>query len=423
MVALDLLARLARDYPFKLSCLHVNHRISPNAAAWARFVRAAARERGIACSVRVVNLAPYRHLGLEGAARAARYAVLARASADFVVLAHHQDDQAETVLLQLVRGAGLPGLAAMPGARQPASRRTPTLLRPLLGVSRAQIRAYARRRGLEWIEDETNADERRARNWVRRRVIPLLRELNPEAAANLARSAAHLAEASTLVQELAASDARRATRDGRLRVTGLARLSTARARNVLRWVFASHGLRAPETARLEELLHQLLTARADATVLVSLNGIEVRRYRDSVWLVPQRPVPPRAFRAVWDGRRTWPLPQLGGTLRFKTARGKGIAAAALETERLEVRARNGGERFQPGANRPRRALKGLLQEAGIPPWERERLPLLYQGEKLVFVPGVGVAAGAEPRPRERGLVVSWEPRAAKSMTARKAVIK
>ena len=234
VAALDLLARLAPGHPFTLSCLHVNHGLSPNAGRWARFARATARRYELRCSVRAVDLAPYRKLGVEGAARAARYAAFARADADFVVLAQHRDDQAETVLLQLLRGAGLPGLAAMPVVRDQSAGDAPRLLRPLLDATRAEIEAYARERRLEWIEDETNADERRARNRLRRSVMPLLRGLNPEAVANLARSAAHIAEAEALAQALAEIDARDAIKDGRLRVASLARLARPRAKNLLR---------------------------------------------------------------------------------------------------------------------------------------------------------------------------------------------
>src|SRR5262245_58626390 len=225
VTALDILAQLARSHPFALDCLHVNHRISPNAGAWARFARASARRYGLKCTVRTVDIAPDRQLGLEGAARAARYAAFARVRADFLVLAQHRDDQAETVLLQLVRGAGLAGLSGMAPVRAAAG---PTLLRPLLGAARAEIERYARGRGLEWVEDESNADERRARNLVRRRVMPLLVELNAAAAANLARSAAHLAEAHELARALAALDAREAMRDGRLSASALARLPAPR---------------------------------------------------------------------------------------------------------------------------------------------------------------------------------------------------
>jgi tRNA(Ile)-lysidine synthase len=423
VAALDVLARLAPAHPFTLSCLHVNHGISPNAGRWARFARAAARRYGLRCAVIAVDLAPYRKLGLEGAARAARYAAFARADADFVVLAQHQDDQAETVLLQLLRGAGLPGLAAMPVIRDPADGDGPRLLRPLLDATRAEIAAYARERRLEWIEDETNTDERRPRNRLRRRVMPLLRELNPGAAASLARSAAHAAEAEALMQALAEIDARNATEDGRLRVASLARLARPRAKNLLRWLLSTAGGRAPDSARLDEVLRQLLTARGDGVVRVAVEDLEVRRFRGAVWVVARRGKVRRDWRSRWDGRRTWPLPELGGVLRFRSASSAGISAAALARGPVEVRVRAGGERFQPDARRPRRTLKHLLQEAGVPPWEREGLPLVYCGGALAFVPGIGVAAALQAGPREPGFVLSWQRRAVEPSTPRKAMLK
>ena len=423
IVALDILAPLARSYPFALSCVHVNHGISPNARVWAKFAAAAARRRGVRCAVRTVDRRPYRPLGPEGAARAARYAVFAGLRSDFVVLAQHQDDQAETVLLQLIRGAGLPGLAAMPAIRPQTGRRAPRLLRPLLGVPREAIERYAHERRCAWIEDETNADERLARNLLRRRVMPLLRRLNAEAPGNLARSAGHLAEANELTGALAAIDAADSTRNGRLSVDALRRLPRARAKNVLRWMIAAGGQAAPTSAQLEELLRQLLAGRDDAAVAVSLDAVEVRRYRGEIWLVAAQSRPPQGFRARWNRRRNWPLPELGGVLRFRAGRGEGISAAALAEGPLEARLRKGGERFQPDRKRPRRALKDLLQEAGVPPWERERLPLLFAGERLVLVPGIGVAAGFHAEPGERGFVVAWDRLVVERPTRPKAMLK
>ena len=339
------------------------------------------------------------------------------------MLAQHQDDQAETVLLQLIRGAGLPGLAAMPAIRRQAGRRAPKLLRPLLDVPREAIERYAHERRCAWIEDETNADERLARNLLRRRVMPLLRRLNAEAPGNLARSAGHLAEANELTGALAAIDAADSTRNGRLSVDALRRLPRARAKNVLRWMIAAGGQAAPTSAQLEELLRQLLAGRDDAAVAVSLDAVEVRRYRGEIWLVAAQSRPPQGFRARWNRRRNWPLPELGGVLRFRAGRGEGISAAALAEGPLEARLRKGGERFQPDRKRPRRALKDLLQEAGVPPWERERLPLLFAGERLVLVPGIGVAAGFHAEPGERGFVVAWDRLVVERPTRPKAMLK
>jgi tRNA(Ile)-lysidine synthase len=409
IVLLDLLAELAPAHAFELDCLHVNHGLSPNAAAWARFARAAARARGLRCIVRRADLAPFRALGTEGAARAARYALFEDAPGDFLVLAQHADDQAETVLLQLVRGAGVAGLAAMPALRILADARGPVLLRPLLGVGRAEIERHARSRGLEWVDDESNRDTRLARNFIRHRVLPLLHEVNRAATANLARSAVLLAEARDLVQGLGAADVAANTHDGRLLVAGLRELPPARARNALRWALAQAGLGVPDSAGLEALVAQLFTARADASIRFGVPAGEVRRYRGAVYFLDRMPPAPRAFRATWPGGARWPLAELCGVLRLKRAVGAGVAAAVLDAGPVEVRTRRGGERFRPDGARPRRPLKALLQEAGVPPWERERLPLLFCGGRLAWVPGVGVAADLRAAPGQRGVVPSWEP--------------
>jgi tRNA(Ile)-lysidine synthase len=409
IVLLDILAKLAPVHAFALDCLHVNHGISPNAPAWARFARAVARRYGIGCSVKRADLAPYRGHGLEGAARTARYAFFARARADYVVLAQHQDDQAETVLLQLVRGAGSGGLAAMPTVRAQQWLTAPKLLRPLLGISRHDIHAYARERELNWMEDESNTDERLARNFVRHRVVPVLRELNPQASANLARSAAHLAEAHELIKDLGAMDATNALRNGRMSVASLGALSRARAKNALRWHLAAAGLGPLDSVQTEEILDQLLGARVDADIRIHVGDFEVRRYQGEVWIVARRPTPRRDFEARWRGERAWRLGELGGVMQFRRAKGDGLSRRALAAGPVEVRLRRGGERLQPDPKRPRRSLKALLQEAKIPPWERESVPLLFCGRKLAFVPGIGIDVTMQARPGEPGDIVAWQP--------------
>jgi tRNA(Ile)-lysidine synthase len=409
---LDLLAGLASRHALALDCLHVDHGLSPNAAGWARFARAAARRYGLRCAVKKADLAPHRALGLEGAARAARYALFAALRVDFVALAQHQDDQAETVLLQLARGAGPAGLAGMPVVRPHAGRgrHGPLLFRPLLGTSRAEIEAFVRKRALAWVEDESNTDTRRARNLVRHRILPLLDEINPRARANLARSAALLAEANDMLSAVAAADAG----DGTLEVAALAALPRPRAKNVLRWTLARSDALAPDSARLEEALRQLIGARADASVRIPLGGAEIRRFRGRLWVVRGGEPPPEGFRARWPGTGTWRIPELEGVLRFKRTRGRGLAAAAVETGAVEVRLRRGGERLRMAEGGPRRALKALLQESDIPPWERGRLPLLYCRGELAWVARVGVATAFRARPGEPALEPVWEPTAGRN---------
>ncbi|MCC6610590.1 MAG: tRNA lysidine(34) synthetase TilS [Burkholderiales bacterium] len=410
-VLLDLLAADAGRRGLRLACLHLNHGISPNAAAWARFCRRLAARYGLRCRVRKLDLAPYRALGMEAAAREARYAALRAEHADFVALAQHLDDQAETVLLQLVRGAGVPGLAAMPAVRGAGNGTGPRLVRPLLGVPRAAIETYARARGLEWIEDESNANDAIARNYVRHRVMPLLAELNVGAADNLARSARHLGEATALLADLAAIDAAQCALDGGISIAALRRLGGARARNLLRWYLQQHGLRAPSSVQLDEMLRQATSARTDRAVHFALGAATLRRYRDALWAVPPLPPPPpKDFQAKWPGGMApWHVPDFGGVLRFRSGRGAGLRSAALRKGRVTLRARSGGEALRPRAGGPRRTVKRLLQEAGVPPWERQRLPLLYVDGRLACVPGVAVDAEWQAEPGEIGVVLEWTP--------------
>jgi tRNA(Ile)-lysidine synthase len=408
---LDILAALARRRRFALSAFHVNHQLSPNAARWAAFCRRLCRSRGI--RLRSVKVVVPRGEGVEAAARRARYEAFARLPADFVALAHNQDDQAETLLLQLLRGAGVKGLAAMPllraeaAAARQAGRSAPAILRPLLDVPRSEIERHARSRGLEWIEDESNADTRYARNFLRREVLPLLAARFPAWRTTFARSAQHLAEAASLLDELAGLDAGNQQEEGVLAVAALRTVSHARARNLLRWFIGRHGAPMPNADRLEEALRQLLTAAQDARVCIDLGTHQLRRYAGRAYLVPMLPAPPAGYMKSWNGEPTLKLPELGGVLRMKPGRGYGLSLARLQRGPVTVRVRKGGETLRPDARRPSHSLKHLLQEAGVPPWQRGRLPLLYCGAQLVWAPGLGTAVDFQAARGEAAVRPEW----------------
>jgi tRNA(Ile)-lysidine synthase len=416
MVLLEVLRRVAAPLGFSLACLHVNHNISPNARRWAAFCARCCKRHGIALALHEVDLAPYRAEGLEAAARRARYAVYAgQADADFIVLAQHLDDQAETVLLQLLRGAGVKGGAAMPLIRQQGrggkGAGAPAILRPMLALTRGQIEAYARANKIKWVEDESNADTRYDRNFLRHRVLPVLGQAFPAYRVTLARAARHLAEAGLVLDQLAEADAKRTVKGNRLELAVLRRLGLARAKNLLRWLLQRQGAIAPEADRLQEGLRQLFDAGDDAAVHVVLGTSELRRYAGYAYLLPVLTDPPADFHHTWDGRREWLLPELGGTLRFARRQGAGLACARVREAGLELRLRQGGEKLRLHAKGSTRSLKNLLQEAQLPPWERERLPLIYCARKLVAVPGLGVTSGWEAGAREPGWVIRWRPEA------------
>ncbi|MDR2220975.1 MAG: tRNA lysidine(34) synthetase TilS, partial [Methylobacillus sp.] len=429
---LHLLAQCAPQRGYTLSALHVHHGISPRADDWAAFCAALCAQLGVPLQIERVNIEPLRaDLGVEAAARALRHEALARQPVDFIALAHHQNDQAETLLLQLLRGAGVKGAAAMPVLKMRAG--APALLRPLLDESRAALVEYAEQHGLRWVEDESNADDAYPRNFLRHRVMPLLEARFPGSAATLARSAGHFAEAGELLDELAERDAGlpltlplspQAGRGNKTTpsplvgegwgegdtfpITQLQFLSPPRAKNLLRWFLHQNGAPMPHAAQLDDMLRQLLTARGDAAVCIAWGGWQVRRYRDHVYVCRELPEPDAAFCVIWRGEEVLPLPELGGELHFTSAVGAGISQEKLRGARVSVRVRQGAERLRLDANRPSRTLKNLLQENNFPPWQRDTLPLLFCGDALIAAPGIGIEHAYRARPDEEGIVPSWD---------------
>ncbi len=401
VVLLHLLHRLAPRFSWRLSALHVHHGISPNADAWADFCAALCARHNIPLAVERVDIAPLREHGIEAAARKLRHAAFARQPCDFVALAHHADDQAETLLLQLLRGAGVKGAAAMPFfVRREGA---PVLVRPLLHCSRQEIIEYAAAHELQWIEDESNADEGYPRNFLRHRALPLLEERFPACRDTLARSAQHFAEASGLLDELAQQDAAQAMRAGTLAILALQELSRARAKNLLRYFLHSIGAPMPQATQLDDMLQQLCDARRDAAVCVNFGGWQVRRYQGRAYAMPILGDFDRSLVLPWKGETELEWPALNGRAKFERAQGAGISLANLLRSPVALRLRSGGETLRPHLHAATRSLKNLWQEHHVPPWRRERLPLLYCGDELVCVAGVAIAAEYQAGPQEAGV--------------------
>lgn len=271
-------ARSATPAAFTLSALHVHHGLSPNADRWEDFCRSLSKRLDVPFACAHVSVEHGSADGLEGAARRARHAAFAAAAADWVVLAQHRDDQAETLLFNLLRGTGLAGVAAM-------RERSGRLLRPLLPVGRADIEAYARRHGLDWVEDESNADLRHTRNFLRHRVLPVLHDRFPAAAKNMAAAATRFAEALALLDALARIDLD-GTEDFPLDIACLDRLDEARARNVLRYLLARRQVMIPGEARLAEALRQMRSAGPDRHPALVFGDWRLLRRRSRLYLEP-----------------------------------------------------------------------------------------------------------------------------------------
>lgn len=399
-VLLHLLAHHAPARAHGLRAVHVHHGLHADADAWADHCVRLCTALHIDLTVVPVSVARHAGDGPEAAARNARYAAFAATLADGDVLAlgHHRDDQAETFLLRAVRASGPAGLGAM---RRWRTIGTARLWRPLLDTARADLLAYAQANGLAWIEDPSNADVALDRNFLRERVLPLLRERWPHVDAAFARSARLLADADALLDDGDAIALARATTadPACLSAIELQHLPAARRARVLRrWIA---GLRLPPLPGngVERIEKDLLAARADAEASFAWQGVAVTRWRDLLHAGRQRAALPRDWRLDWDGSRPATLPD-GGLLQL-------VGADRLPAPCV-LRARTGGERITLPGRGHSHALKHVLQDLGIPPWVREQLPLLSNAEGELLAAGDLVySARFDAWLRECGARLTW----------------
>ncbi len=405
-----LLAALAAQRPqgFQLRAAHVDHGLNPDSRRWSAHCRRLARELGVPLRVLRVTVRRARGESLEEAARIARYRCLAEqlAEGEALLTAHNQDDQLETVLLQLFRGCGLAGLAAMPPVA-PLGRGL--LVRPLLERTRADLETWVRGQGLPWVDDDTNADERFDRNFLRKRVLPAVRERWGGVASAVARSARHAAEAQQLLEALARADVDRACDGAALSVKALRALSGPRRRNALRFWIAGRGWTLPDARRLEEIAGAVLEARPDAHPQVTWGSARLERHADRLTVSAaagqsEAPEPPPEL--TWDvrGGARCDLPGGRGVLALEPDPHGPVDLDALQGP-LSVRWRRGGERLRVRRGGARRALKSLLQEGRVPLAERSRLPLIFRGATLLAAGDLwldeSVRAGSGTRRRGR----------------------
>lgn len=405
-VLLHLLAKLAETIPFHLSAMHVHHGLSPHADQWAASCEAFCKLLTIPFSLFCVNLNKQNGLGIEAEARQARYNALATAGADIVCLGHHQDDQAETLLLQLARGAGVKGLASMAITDNPRQ-----LFRPFLNVARSQLLAYAEHHHLNWIDDESNEDTRFDRNFMRHQVMPLLDQQYPNIQQRLARTASHMAEASQLLDALAEVDAKaiidHTAHNGALRLSLLIQLSQARQKNLVRWWLRQNHLAMPSTAVLDQIIQQLASPRVDTEVKVKVSDERfIMRYQGLAYLVVE-PEITSDYDLTWQGEEMMVLPDLS-RLFFTRKKGEGIDLVKIsDTAQINIRKRQGGETIKPVSNRPARSLKQLFQECQLPPWQRQHLPLIYLADQLVVIPNIAIDVSVKAAKNQPSLSISW----------------
>ena len=384
--------------------LHVHHGLSPNADAWAAHCVERCRALGVPIDIVRATVARDSGLGLEAAARAARHAAFAARAERCVLLAHHRDDQAETVLLQMARGTGIRGLAAMPEKRALAGS-TVALVRPMLDAPRGEILAWAKARGLAWIEDESNAAVRHDRNYLRHAVAPLLDARFGGWRAGAARLARHAAGTQALLDALATLDG--VPEAPAIPLALRADLEAPRRANALRAWLARNGLPMLDEGRLAEVVRQAWEARADAQVAIPCGGRILRRHRDQL-CIDASPVAEAGWRVPWRLESQLRLGVGRGVVTFAATVGEAGALRAPQPGDWYFAPRAGGERLRLAGGGRTRTLKNLLQEHGVAHWRRPALPLLFRGAELVWVPGVGIAAAYACGRGEPGLLPALE---------------
>lgn len=399
-VLLHALARLRRRLPAPLKAVHLDHRLQADSAHWAAHCRDLCRELDLPLEERTLRLRPPPGASTEAEARNARLAAFRAliAPGDLLLTAQHRDDQAETLLLQLLRGSGLSGLAAMPAlAELPPGH----LARPLLEFTRGELRGYAEDHGLRWVEDPSNAETGFDRNYLRHRVLPLLADRWPAYAKTLARSARHCAEAQGLIDRLAERDFTRVrgSRPATLSVSALVALDAPLRRALLRRWIRERGFSAANSRRLERIVHELLHAAPDRSPVVAWPGAEVRRYRNDLFLLAPLPEPPGRAPIDWHAGAAFDLPAGLGVLRITDPAPDDVRPPAPRQVRFGVIGARCGM-FGRGGHK---SLKKVFQEHGVPDWVRPYVPLLYLNAELVAVGGFCRCAAGAPAPR-----VVWE---------------
>jgi tRNA(Ile)-lysidine synthase len=415
-VLLHLCSNYAKQHSTHFIAFHVHHGISSNADQWVEHCRQQCAELNLPFEAAYVQLENTSEEGIEAAARNKRYAALGELcrmhQVDIILTGHHQDDQAETMLLQLLRGTGVAGLCGMQQCHRAAGllgNDNLLLARPLLACARAELESCAEQHKITHIEDESNVDLRYTRNALRHQIMPLLAQHFPGYQTRFARTAHHAQSALSLLEQLAEQDYERCRVQSNLAIHSLQQLPEARIDNVLRYWLSAHQVKMPSTARLAEMRKQLLHARDDAQVCVKHGDIEVHRYRQQLSIAKCAIPVSDVQNFIWKGEASLAFPAFSGTLFFEAvASGQsGINRAWLLEQQLQLRPREGGERLRLAANRPSRSIKSHYQTSGIPYWQRERLPFVFVGKELLFAAGVGVNGDFQEM-GEVGISLRWE---------------
>lgn len=406
---LHLLSRCRQQLSVSIEAVHVHHGLQADADRWAAHCQQVCQQLDVPLTLLHVEARATKGESPEAAARTARYAALSgiMKKGDVLLTAQHRDDQAETLLLQLFRGSGSRGQASMPRQRRFAAGEH---WRPLLDVARDELRHYAEQEQLNWVEDPSNQDYRFDRNFLRHEVMPVLQRRWPAIEETLGRVASQQAENEALLEVLAIQDMQGLLgTEHSLSLAGLSGLDEARQRNVLRLWLREQGLSLPSRRKLLQVQRDMLGAVEDRNPHLEWTGVELRRYRGRLYaMAPLQSVDENWCRG-WDLQEQVDLPW-SGQLLSRSSTGEGLLRLDLKesVNPIQLRLRQGGERCRPVGRGQQHSLKNLFQEAGIPPWQRQRTPLLFVGDELAAIAGLCVCEAFAAPKGSTGLQIDWK---------------
>ena len=403
IVLLHALNELKSKLKIKLNAIHIHHNLSENADAWLAFCYKECKRLGVPFSSEKVDIKPNLSMGIEGAARKSRYEALESHRKNILALGHHQNDQAETLLLQLFRGSGLNGLAAMPTFDQERF-----VWRPLLGINREVIEGYAKENNLNFIEDESNNNLQFDRNFLRKEILPLIKSRYPDIINTISRSSENIAEGLNLHKAIAKEDANLYFSKNKecLSLSMIKELDKERVVNLIRWWLDVNKQMMPSKKTMNELYNQIKIVKKDSQINIHISSkMSVRAYNDFLWLV-KITKDKHNYDLIWKGEDEFELPG-SSKLLFKPSLGQGISLEKVGSSVLRIQNRMGGERFKPKRNQPTRTLKYLLQKMNMPPWERAILPIIYSEDTLVAVPNYGIHHEFVADKDKIGLTIEW----------------
>lgn len=407
-VLLYSMAQLRESSPnIALHTVHVDHGLQAKSREWSEHCLSVCEKLNVSCDVLKVDARAKSGESPEAAARDARYQALldVMQAGDCLLTAHHQDDQAETLLLQLLRGGGPRGLSSMPMCNEFGVGQH---CRPLLGFSREQLLEVAKKHQFDWIEDESNFDTGFDRNYLRHEILPKLKDRWPAMAQTISRVAGHSAEAADLLDILAEMDLQ-AVHDGEaLSIQQLLSFDDARKRNILRFWLRQQNRPLPDTRQMERILVDVLQADKDRNPCVAWSGSELRRYRDHLYVVTPSTTPEPDTSLNWDMKSPLQLPGDTGVLQAVEAMGRGLKQSLCDSTLANVKFRQGGEKLKLAGRDHTHDLKKLFQEKGVPPWERDRIPFVYLGDDLAEVVGYWVGDGFSAAEGEKGIQIKWK---------------